>query len=290
MLCSRFIKPGKSAEHGRFYQWSENTFDRVQGYYDRTLTWSIDHRPIIFIVFLASLVATVGMFMISKEDFLPSSDTGQIRGFTEAADRTSFAQMVRYQQQAAAIAARDPSVDGVMSSVGAGGARSGVNTGSILFKLKAFGDRQHSCLIGHILCWHALNADEIIQELRPKLSTVPGLRVYMQNLPSIQIGGASSKSQYQYVLQDLNQDELQTNALKLMSVLADARRDFQDVTSDLDISAPAVNVDIDRDKAAALNVTPAAIETAACRSVWRRADFHDLRHVEPILSPRCLSF
>jgi HAE1 family hydrophobic/amphiphilic exporter-1 len=97
--------------------------------------------------------------------------------------------------------------------------------------------------------------------LRPKLSTIPGLRVYMQNPPSIQIGGASSKSQYQYVLQDLNQDELQTNALKLMSALADAKG-FQDVTSDLDISAPAVNVDIDRDKAAALNVTPAAIETA----------------------------
>ena len=248
MLCSRFLKPGKSAEHGRFYQWSEHTFDRIQSYYDRSLTWSIGHRFIIFIVFLGSLVATVGMFMISKEDFLPSGDTGQIVGFTEAADRTSFDRMVRYQQQAAAIVLKDPNVGGVMSSVGAGGARTGVNTGTIFMSLKPMSDR-------------SLSADQTIQELRPKLAGFPGINVYMQNPPSIRIGGASSKSQYQYTLQDLNQNELQTNALKLMAALSD-EKGFQDVTSDLDLSAPAVNVNIDRDKAAALNVTPAAIETA----------------------------
>ncbi len=261
MLCSRFIKPGKSAEHGRFYQWSEHTFEYVQSQYERSLTWSLAHRPIIFVVFLASLVATVGMFMISKEDFLPSQDTGQIRSSTEASDRTSFAQMVKYQQQAAAIAARDPNVEGVMSSVGAGGARSGSNTGSILFRLKDVGDRQHSCWIGNILCFSGISSDAVIQELRPKLAVVPGIRVYMQNPPAIQIGGSSSKSQYQYTLQDLDQGELQDTALKLVAALS-ATKGFLDVTSDLDVSAPTVNVDIDRDKAAAFGVTPAAIETA----------------------------
>jgi HAE1 family hydrophobic/amphiphilic exporter-1 len=261
MLCSRFIKPAKSAEHGRFYQWSEDTFEKVQSYYERSLTWSIDHRPIVLMIFAGSLVATVLMFMISKEDFIPSEDTGQIRASTEASDRTSFTKMVGYQEQAAAIAAQDKSVQGVMSFVGGGGSRSGVNTGTMLFKLKTVGDRQRSCWIGSFLCFSSLSADQIIAELRPKLSGIPGLKVYMQNPPAIPIGGMQSKSQYQYTLQDLDQDELQSTALALQAALSDTKG-FLDVTSDLDISAPAVNVDIDRDKAAALGVTPAAIETA----------------------------
>jgi HAE1 family hydrophobic/amphiphilic exporter-1 len=225
------------------------------------LDCSIAHRFIVFLIFLGSLGATVLMFDISKMDFLPSGDTGQIISFTEAADRTSFAQMVKYQQAAAAIVREDPSVGGSMSSVGAGGARTGTNTGSIFMSLKPLADRAHTCLIFHLFCWHALSADEIIQELRPKLSKFPGIKIYMQNPPSIKIGGMSSKAQYQYTLQDLNQDELQDTALKLQASLATVKG-FQDVTSDLDISAPAVNVAIERDKAASLNVTPAAIETA----------------------------
>ena len=262
MLCSRFLKPGKSADHGKFYQWSEHTFDKIQSYYERSLGWSIGHRFIVFLIFLASLAATIGMFMISKEDFLPSGDTGQISSFTEAADRTSFAQMVKYQRAAAAIVMKDPSVGGSMSSVGAGGARTGTNTGSIFMSLKPVDERALDCSwLPNFLCWHHESADDVIQKLRPKLSGFPGIKIYMQNPPSIKIGGQTSKAQYQYTLQDLNQTELQTVALNLQAALAD-EKGFQDVTSDLDVSAPAVNVEIDRDKAAALNVTPAAIETA----------------------------
>jgi multidrug efflux pump subunit AcrB len=84
MLCSRFIHPAKNASHGKIYRWSENAFDRIQGYYDRSLHWSVDHRPLVFGVFLASLAATVLMAMVSKTDFLPSEDTGQIRAQTQA--------------------------------------------------------------------------------------------------------------------------------------------------------------------------------------------------------------
>ncbi|HEY2418460.1 MAG TPA: efflux RND transporter permease subunit, partial [Steroidobacteraceae bacterium] len=135
MLCSRFIRPGKSAHHGKFYEWSERAFDRVQGYYDRSLHWSVDHKPLVFAVFVASLVATVLMAMVSKTDFIPSEDTGQIRAQTQAADRTSFGKMVQYQQAAANIAAKDKNVKAVMSFVGGGGSRSGVNTGTLLFTL-----------------------------------------------------------------------------------------------------------------------------------------------------------
>ena len=261
MLCSRFLKPGKSAEHGRFYQWTEHAFDRVQNGYDNTLKWSIGHRFIVLIIFAGTLVATVLMFMISKTDFIPSEDTGQIRASTEASDRTSFAKMIGYQQQVADIASRDANVQGVMSFVGGGGSRSGVNTGTMLFKLKDLGDRQASCWIGHILCFSHLSADDVIQEMRPKLAGIPGMKVYMQNPPAIPIGGIQSKSQYQYTLQDLDQNELQAYALQLQSALS-TTKGFLDVATDLDISAPDVNVTIDRDKAAAYGVTPAAIESA----------------------------
>ncbi|MBV9061594.1 MAG: efflux RND transporter permease subunit [Alphaproteobacteria bacterium] len=248
MLCSRFIRQRKHVRHGRIYEWSERTFDRMQAAYDRSLRWSVDHKPLVFAVFLGSLATTVLMAMVSKTDFLPSEDTGQIRAQTQASGRTSFAKMVQYQQEAAHAAARDKNVKAVMSFVGGGGSRSGTNTGTLLFTLGPRSNRH-------------LSADQIIQELRPKLSAVPGLRVFMQNPPSIPIGGIQSRAQYQYTLQDLDQQELQDYALKLQNALSNTRG-FQDVTTDLDVNAPAVNVEIDREKAAAYGVTPAAIESA----------------------------
>jgi HAE1 family hydrophobic/amphiphilic exporter-1 len=248
MLCSRFLKPARASAHGSFYNWSERTFDRMQEFYSNTLRWSLNHKPFIFAIFLASVAATVIMFEIIPEDFLPAEDTGQILASTEASDRTSFLQMVQYQQQAAAIVARDPNVLTAMSSVGSGGSRTGVNTGSIFMHLKPRSER-------------SLSVDDVIQELRPKLSTIPGISVYMQNPPAIRIGGMLTKSQYQYTLQDIDQTELQQTAIKLMNALA-KQPGFKDVTSDLDLSAPAANVSIDRDKAAALGVSPAQIENA----------------------------
>jgi HAE1 family hydrophobic/amphiphilic exporter-1 len=156
--------------------------------------------------------------------------------------------MSALQKQAADIIAQNPNIAGLMSSVGSGGASSGVNTGRMFVTLKPRSEREQS-------------ADEIIAELRPKLAKIPGISVYMQNPPSIRIGGRSSKSQYQYTLQDLDQDELHSFALRLTQALA-KQPGLEDVTNDLDFSAPAVNVQIDRDRAAALGVTPEQIETA----------------------------
>jgi HAE1 family hydrophobic/amphiphilic exporter-1 len=249
MLCSRFLKAGKSSEHGRFYYWSENVFDRVQARYEHSLKWCIHHKVFTMGLFLVSLLATMILFYISKEDFIPSVDTGQIQVATEAADRVSFDSMVKMQRQMAAIAQRDPNVQSVVSSVGSGGGpRTGTNTGNMLLKLKSLGQRK-------------LSADEIIQELRPKLQSIPGINAYMQNPPSIRVGGQQSKSTYQYVLQDTNQQELGATAMKLMGALSHAPG-FADVTTDMDLSAPAANVDIDRDQAAAQGVSVQSIETA----------------------------
>ncbi|HUB85405.1 MAG TPA: efflux RND transporter permease subunit, partial [Rhizomicrobium sp.] len=247
MLCSRFLKPGKSAEHGRFYHWSENTFNSIQQRYESTLRWSLEHKRVILGVFALSLVATVGLFMISKEDFIPTSDTGMISGYTEASNATSFPQMVKYQKQAVAIAARDPNVAGILSFVG-GGVRSGTNEGRIIMHLKPRDERP-------------LDADQIINELRPKFSGLPGIQVYLQNPPSIRIGGHSTKSEYQYTLQGLDQDELLTYSNKLVDALS-TQKGFEDVTSDAAAAGPAIDVKIERDRAAALGVTVQQIENA----------------------------
>ena len=250
MLCSRILRSHaqERASHGSFYRISEQTFDRVQAAYDRSLRWSLAHKPAILGVFLASLAATGALFYVIPKDFLPSDDTSQIVAFTESSDRTSFLHMVQYQQQVAAIVARDPNIEGFMSSVGAGGSRSGTNTGTIFTTLKPLSER-------------SLSADQVIQELEPKLTGIPGISVYLQNPPAIRLGGTLSKSTYQYTLQDIDQNELHASALKLVSALSQ-EPGFKDVTSDLDLSAPSVNVQIDRDRAASLGVTPAQIESA----------------------------
>jgi HAE1 family hydrophobic/amphiphilic exporter-1 len=249
MLCSRFLQAGKSKAHGRFYHWSENAFESVQARYEHSLKWCIQHKSFTMGLFVVSLVATVVLFAISKEDFIPSVDTGQIQVSTEAADRVSFAAMVRMQRQMADIAQRDPNVQSVVSSVGSGGGpRTGTNTGTMLLKLKDMDKRK-------------LSADAIIQELRPKLQSIPGINAYMQNPPSIRVGGHFSKSAYQYTLQDTDQQELDSSALKLVGALSRAPG-FADVTTDMDLSAPTANVDIDRDQAAAQGVSVQSIETA----------------------------
>jgi hydrophobic/amphiphilic exporter-1 (mainly G- bacteria), HAE1 family len=248
MLCSRFIKPAKGSEHGKFYQWSEAAFNHLQNGYARSLKWGMVHKPVIMGLFVLSLVATVIIAMNMKTDFIPSEDTGQINVNTEAADRTSFAQMVKYQAQLAAIAQRDPNIQDVMSSVGMGGARSGTNTGGMQIVLKPRGERQ-------------LSADEVIQELRPKFARVLGVNAFMQNPPVIRVGGGSSKSLYQYVLQSTDMPQLQKSAAELTTYLS-RMPGFADVTNDMDFTSPSVEVKIDRDQAAVHGVSISSIETA----------------------------
>jgi HAE1 family hydrophobic/amphiphilic exporter-1 len=242
MLCSRMLKDESHRRHGAFYQRSERTFQHMQSFYERTLRWSLEHSRTILLVFAGSLIATVVLFYVMPQDFLPSEDTGMIRGNTEAANGTSFPQMVKYQQKAARIVAADPNIAGVMSSA------NGVNTGQFTIRLK---DRSQ----------RAKSADEIVNELRPKLARIPGLNVFLQNPPSIPIGGLRTNSQYQYTLQDLNIPELQNATGRLTDALR-AEPGFVDVDNDLRLTTPTANVAIDRDRAAALGVTPNAIEVA----------------------------
>ncbi len=242
MLCSRFLKDRHGERQNRLLEWSERSFQRMQDGYDRTLRWSLEHGRTIFLVFLGSLVATVMLFAVMPQDFIPSSDIGMIVGNTEAANGTAFPQMVKYQRKVAAIAQAEPGVAGVMSAV------QNSNQGRLVLHLEDRSDR-------------SLSADEIIQDLRRKFATVPGINVFPQNPPSIRIGGMMTNSQYQYSLQDLDMNELQAVTRKLTSALR-SEPGFQDVDNDLRLTTPTVTVSIDRDRAAALGVTAQSIETA----------------------------
>ena len=168
--------------------------------------------------------------------------------FTEAQNGTSFDQMKKYQLAVSDIVWRDPNVRGAMSSVGAGGPRAGSNSGIIFMHLKPLAERSQS-------------SDEIAYDLNRKVSHIPGINVFIQNPPSLRIGGHLTKAQYQYTLQGLDLRELQDLSNKFVAALSDDPG-FLDVTSDLELSTPTVMVRIDRERAATLGVTPAQIQTA----------------------------
>jgi HAE1 family hydrophobic/amphiphilic exporter-1 len=247
MLCSRFLKPHVPAKRNRLYQASERVFDGLLHLYERTLKLSLRHRLLVLFVALGSIAATAWMFVVLPKGFVPNEDTGQVFAFTEAMQGVSFEKMAELQQQAAAIVLENPYVEGFMSSIGVGGPNATGNTGRLFMNLKPRKQRP--------------SAEKFIAELRPKLAQIPGLRVYPQILPTIRIGGNLTKSLYQFVLAGPNLEELYAVAPKVESKMREIRG-LSDVTSDLQITNPQVLVTIDRNKASALGVTAAQVQTA----------------------------
>jgi HAE1 family hydrophobic/amphiphilic exporter-1 len=246
MACSRFLRHGRGS-HGRLYAASERVFVGMLGVYDRTLKVAMRHARFTLAIFVLTLVATAYLFTIIPKGFIPNEDTGQVFAFTEAAQDISFDSMVEHQRAVAAIVRQQPYVDNFMSSIGAGGTNVVPNTGRIFMRLKPRETRP--------------SADEIVQDLRKKLSGIPGINVYPQVLPTIRIGGQLTKGLFQYTLQDADLATLYRWAPVLFDKLR-ALPGFLDVNSDLQITSPQVLVEIDRDKASALGVTAEQIESA----------------------------
>ncbi|HEU4473673.1 MAG TPA: efflux RND transporter permease subunit, partial [Gemmatimonadales bacterium] len=186
MLCSRWLKPhGEAERHGRFYAAIEQAWVASLRWYERTLAWVMDRRRLALAFSAVILVGTVVLFRVVPKGFIPSEDTGQLYATTETAEGTSYDAMVEHQRAAAAIVQEDPNVDGFMSSVGGG--RNTVNQGRLFIHLKDPDERD-------------MNADEVAYSLSRKLAAVPGMRAFIQNPPVLNIGGRSSKSEYQFTL------------------------------------------------------------------------------------------
>ena len=246
MLCSRFLKPLDKQHHGPFYNLLEGVFNGMLAVYRWTLSRVMRHRLITMLAVIPLVVLTAYLFKSIPKGFLPSEDTGQVMAQTEAIQGISFEDMVRHQKAAAAIAKEDPNIDGFMSAVGSGGGGSS-NTGRLFMHLKPREER--------------LGVVAFIQEMRAKLAQIPGIRVYMQPPPSISIGGRMTKSLYQFTLQGTDTDELYRYAPILEAKLKELPG-FQDVTTDLYVTNPEVDIKIDRDKASALGLTASQVEDA----------------------------
>jgi HAE1 family hydrophobic/amphiphilic exporter-1 len=248
MLCSRFLRPQGERKQSRLYATSERFFEGMLQAYRWSLRFVLKHRLATMVISILILVATVFLFMTFSYGFLPSEDIGQIFGFTEAAQGISFESMKQHQLAVMEVVRQDPNVYSFSSTAGAGGPSATGNLGRIFVTLKPRSERK-------------LNADEVIQELRPKLAKIPGIQAFLQNPPPIRIGGQLTKGQYQFTLQSPEIKELSEYAPKLEVKMREIPG-LQDVNSDLQIKNPQVNIEIDRDKASALRVTANQIEDA----------------------------
>ena len=258
MMCSRFLRNPKEQRHGAVYRAIERMFDGALHVYNVTLRRTLRH-PNVTVAILVLLVAGTGyLFVVVPTGFIPSEDTGTISGSTLAVQGIGFDSMVAHQQEAAAIIGADPNIEAFTSTV------SGGNTGRFFIHLKDRKDR-------------ALSADEVIDELRPKLAKVSGLQVFLTNPPPIRVGGRMASSNYQYTLQGPDTSELFALAPVMQGKIAQIPG-ITDVTSDLQIKNPQVQVNVDRDHAAALGLTFDDVASAL-------ADAYATRQVSMIYTP-----
>src|SRR5205823_7367581 len=176
MLCSRFLKAEHDQQHGRLYNASERLFTASLHLYDRTLRGALRFRAATMAVSVLLLIATVYLFTVVPKGFLPSEDQGRFNLTTEGAQGLGFQEMVAHQQQVADIVAQDPNVFAFTSQIGFGGGSQGSNQGSLFVELKPRSERK-------------LSVEQVMEELRPKVAQVPGIRAFLVNQPPINIGG-----------------------------------------------------------------------------------------------------
>src|SRR3984957_10766502 len=248
MLCSRFMRP-PSEKHNALYRASERFFDGMRNLYEWTLHVVIRHRFVTLMVAAGTVVATVWLYGLLPKGFIPNQDTDQLGGTTEMPQEASFESMVRLQRQAAAVVGADPNVEAYFSLVNAqGGGQGSGNSGRLQLRLTPRAERK-------------LTPEQIIEELRPKLNVIPGVRTYLQNPPLIRVGGQQTRTVYQYTLQAQDLDELYRVAGMFEKRMKEVPGLF-DVNTDLQIASPTVKVDIDRDHASTMGVTADKIENA----------------------------
>lgn len=289
MLARRYLRPQHEKQQNWLYRKLEGILDAALRGYGWTLRWSLNHRVLVMIFGFLVLVGTAWEFWKIPKGFLPNGDSGRIAVSTEANQGISFDAMRDHQLAVNRILQADPSVVQFFSGIG-GSFNNGMNNGRAFLHLKDRPDRpwSHSAAYDHLVSryghiavldsvvkWirplyeHHMTIDDVIQGLQPKLDRIPGVRVFLTNPPSIRIGGHMTKSLYQYTLSSPQTDDLYKYAQKFEAQMR-TLPGLEDVTSDLQIKNPQANVVVDRDKAAALGVTPQQVENALYSAYGQR--------------------
>jgi hydrophobe/amphiphile efflux-1 (HAE1) family protein len=246
MMCSRLLEPRDKRKEGRFYQTTERYFKWLLHTYERGLQWVLKHQVFTLAVAAITLVTTVWLYFLVPKGLLPQQDTGLILGITDSAQSISFRAMVQRQRQMAEIVQQDPDVASVASFVGAGTVNSTMNSGRLYIALKPRHQRKAS-------------AGEIIARLRDATTNFEGMSLSMQAVQDVQIDSRVSRTQFQYTLQDADEAELSLWADKLLNKFR-SLPELTDVASDEQPGGLQLNVVVDREKAARLNILPQAID------------------------------
>jgi multidrug efflux pump len=256
MMCSRLLRPEREERETRFARAAGRMFDRVIEHYGRALDWVLDRQPATLIVWAAALVLTVILYFLVPKGFFPVQDTGVIQGITEAPQSISFPAMAERQEALARVLLQDPAVESLSSFIGVDGTNVTNNSGRMLINLKAHGDR-------------SLHASDIIRRLQQAASQVQGIRLYMQPVQDLTVEDRVSRTQYQYTLSAADGKLLSEWVPRLVERLSQLPQ-LGDVASDLQDQGLQAYVEIDRDSAGRLGITPMAIDTALYNAFGQR--------------------
>ncbi len=248
MLASRFLRQIETGRRSLFYRVTERFFQGILRVYELSLHWVLRHRPVMLAVFVIVFGSTVWLYIKVPKGFIPDTDNDQIYVTTEVAQGTSYMRMRELQMRVNNVLAQDPSVDGFLSSVGGGSYSSTANTSRMYVQLKPRAQR-------------SLTAAQVVEQLRPKLGGFPGIRAFASLPPAIRVGGHSSKSSFDFTVQGPDTAEVHRESQRLEKLIARLPM-IQDVTTDLQIKSPRVNLVIDRDRAATLGLNAQDIESS----------------------------
>ena len=244
MLCSRFLRVTSLEEEPWVSRWLERQFQRLRRGYEITLRWTLGHRPLMAATFVLVLASTAQMFRVIPKGFVPDSDDDEIRMNIRAAQGTSYYEIVALSNQVAAILSKVPFIDRFAITVGGGNS---MNSARFSIQLKPRAERP-------------VSAGQIIRQIRPQLSRLPGFEAFPTLPPAINVGGRASNSTYQLIVRSADTDQLYSWAGRLVPEIS-RLREVVDVNSDIEMKSPRVNLVIDRDKAAALQLDANAIES-----------------------------
>ncbi|MBB5193416.1 multidrug efflux pump [Silvimonas terrae] len=256
MMCARLLKHVPEEKQGRFYHSVGGFFDRVIAQYGKWLTWVLDRQRLTLAVAVGTIVLTGLLYVFVPKGFFPVQDTGVIQGISDASQSVSFEAMSARQQQLADVILKDQDVESLTSFIGVDGTNATLNSGRMLINLKPHDQRSSS-------------ASEIIRRLQPEVAKVEGISLFMQPVQDLTIEDRVARTQYQFTLQTADINELSTWVPKLVDKLS-ALPQLADVASDMQDKGLQAYVDIDRDAAGRLGITPAAIDNALYSAYGQR--------------------
>ncbi len=246
MMCAKLLKHKGEGGQGKFYEVTENYYNRVIAFYGRTVKWVLKHQTATLLVTFGTLVLTLILYVVVPKGFFPVQDTGVILGISEAPDDVSFEAMSQRQQELAKVILQDKDVESLSSFIGVDGTNTTMNSGRIQINLKSRDERSD-------------DASAIIRRLQPQLEKVEGITLYMQPVQDLTVEDRVSRTQFQYSIEDADANELAQWTPKLVDKLR-ASPVLRDVATDQLNGGLRTTLAIDRDTASRLGILPSAID------------------------------